>query len=417
MVEIKREIFAELKSHLSKKEITLIVWPRQIGKTTLMKQLKKELDDEWKKTLFLNLDVEIDNVFFESQEKLLQKINLEIWNNWFVFIDEIQKKENAGVFLKWIYDLDLNYKFIVSGSGSLELKEKIHESLAGRKRVFECFPINFKEFVNYKTNYKYEWNLDDFFIIEREKTLNYLLEYLNFWWYPRIVLETEFKEKKYIIDEIYKSYVLKDISHLLKVEKEDAFMMMLKILASQNWQIINYNEISKQIWINEKTLKNYIYYAENTFCVKQVSPFFRNKQKEVIKAKTIYFNDLWIRNYIIGLMWTLDNPINLWFVFQNFVYKVLCERYYDTNVTIKFWRTLDKTEVDFVLENWENVTPIEVKYSHLKKPEVSKSFRSFIEKYSPKEAIIINLSLNEKMIIWNSKVIFKPFYTLLSEIY
>ncbi|MDR2411708.1 MAG: AAA family ATPase [Candidatus Peribacteria bacterium] len=55
-----------------------------------------------------------------------------------------------------MYDLDLNYKFIVSGSGSLELKEKIHESLAGRKRVFECFPINFKEFVNYKTNYKYE---------------------------------------------------------------------------------------------------------------------------------------------------------------------------------------------------------------------------------------------------------------------
>ena len=55
----------------------------------------------------------------------------------YVFIDEIQRREDAGLFLKGLYDLNLPYKFIVSGSGSIELKEKIHESLVGRKRVFE----------------------------------------------------------------------------------------------------------------------------------------------------------------------------------------------------------------------------------------------------------------------------------------
>ncbi|MDR2641092.1 MAG: AAA family ATPase [Candidatus Peribacteria bacterium] len=64
--------------------------------------------------MFLNLDIENDNAFFESQEKLLQKIRLEIGKEGYVFIDEIQKKENAGIFLKGIYDLDLDYKFIIS---------------------------------------------------------------------------------------------------------------------------------------------------------------------------------------------------------------------------------------------------------------------------------------------------------------
>jgi predicted AAA+ superfamily ATPase len=145
-----------------------------------MKQLKTSLDSKKEKTLFLNLDVERDKQFFESQEKLLQKIRLEIGDSGFVFIDEIQKKSDAGVFLKGMYDQDVPYKFIVSGSGSLELKEKIHESLAGRKRMFECFPISFLEFIHFKTNYKFEHKLQDFFMLEQEKTLNYLIEYLNF---------------------------------------------------------------------------------------------------------------------------------------------------------------------------------------------------------------------------------------------
>ena len=413
MNDIKRELFEDLKNHLSKKEITLIIWPRQVWKTTLMKQLKKYLDDKTEKTLFLNLDYEQDNIFFESQEKLLQKILLEIWEDWYVFIDEIQKKENAWIFLKWIYDLDLKYKFIISWSWSLELKEKIHESLAWRKRMFECFPINFKEFVNYKTNYKYEFKLLNFFILEQEKLQNYLIQYLNFWWYPRVILETEFKEKKYIIDEIYKSYVMKDISYLLKVEKIDAFIIMLKILSSQIWQILKYSELSKQVWISEQTIKNYIYYAENTFCIKQISPFFKNKQKKIIKSKIVYFNDIGLRNYMLGFMWNLDNAINLWFVFQNFVYKLLIEKYSNSNVGIRFWRTLDKAEVDFVLEDWEKIIWIEVKYSNLKKTEISKSLRSFIDKYSPKEVFVINLSLDKTISIWDTKIIFKPFYNLI----
>ncbi|MBB6062762.1 putative AAA+ superfamily ATPase [Thermosipho japonicus] len=131
---IKRELLKEIKEHLNKPEITVITGPRQSGKTTLMKIIENELISSGEKTLFLNLDIEEEMKYFKSQADLLKKIELEIGDSkGYVFIDEIQRKENAGLFLKGIYDMNLPYKFIVSGSGSIELKEKIQESLLEEK--------------------------------------------------------------------------------------------------------------------------------------------------------------------------------------------------------------------------------------------------------------------------------------------
>ena len=122
---ITRKLEKELVDHLDKKEISLIVGPRQAGKTTLMRWLQRQIKSRGGQTLFLNLDVEHHKPYFESQQSLLGKIELELGGTTgIVFIDEIQRKENAGLFLKGLYDLDLPYKFVVSGSGSLELKEK-----------------------------------------------------------------------------------------------------------------------------------------------------------------------------------------------------------------------------------------------------------------------------------------------------
>ena len=127
---IKRNLYEQLKNHLLKKEITLITGPRQSGKTTLMLILKDFLEQNGNKTLFLNLDNEENRYFFSSQQNLIKKINLELGNlKGYVFIDEIQRKNDAGIFLKGLYDSQLPYKFIVSGSGSLELKEKIHKHI------------------------------------------------------------------------------------------------------------------------------------------------------------------------------------------------------------------------------------------------------------------------------------------------
>src|SRR4030043_1053912 len=119
---IKRDILEYLRRELDKREIAFLIGPRQSGKTTLMKILQEELQKKGEKTLFLSLDFEYDREYFLSQQSLIKKIELELGKKQgVVFIDEIQRKENAGLFLKGIHDLNLPYKFIVSGSGSVDL--------------------------------------------------------------------------------------------------------------------------------------------------------------------------------------------------------------------------------------------------------------------------------------------------------
>jgi hypothetical protein len=167
---IKRKLLKELVDHLPQKEMSLIIGPRQAGKTTLMEMLKEHIDESGERTLFLNLDIEWDRPHFESQAALLRKIQLELGQlKGYVFIDEIQRKDDAGLFLKGLFDLKLPYKFILSGSGSLELKEKIHESLVGRKRLFELSTVTFEEFINHRTDYRYEESLSDFLAIETDR--------------------------------------------------------------------------------------------------------------------------------------------------------------------------------------------------------------------------------------------------------
>ena len=414
---IQRTILKDLKEHLFKREISLIIGPRQAGKTTLMLLLKDYLKRQGEKTLFLSLDFEDERRFFISQRHLINKIQLELGENkGYVFIDEIQRKENAGLFLKGLYDLNLPYKFIVSGSGSMELKEKIHESLVGRKRIFELNTISFEEFVHFKTNYHYKGKLSDFFVIEKDKTKELLLEYLNFGGYPRLILETELTEKRKIIDEIYHSVLEKDLVYLLRIEKIEAFSSLVKILASQVGSLINYSELSSTLGISITTVKNYLWYAQKTFIVQKVTPFFRNIRKEITKSPVIYFYDLGLRNYAIGLFGNVVIPSELGFLFQNFVLNFLKEKLRFSAGEIHFWRTKDKAEVDFIIDFNRNIIPVEVKFKELKKPDIGRSFKNFILRYQPDQAWIINLELKKEIKLNNTTITFLPFYELIQKI-
>jgi predicted AAA+ superfamily ATPase len=412
---IKRTIRPDIEKHLLQKEISLITGPRQSGKTTLMDLIRQGLKERGESTLYLNLDIEWDRIHFESQSALIKKLELELGKKrGFVFIDEIQRKEDAGLFLKGIYDSKLPYKLIVSGSGSLELKEKIHESLAGRKRLFELTTITFEEFVNHKTDYRYKENLKGFFEIERDRAQQLLLEYMNFGGYPRVVLEPKISEKLLIIDEIYRSVLEKDIAYLLKVDKADVFGNLIKVLAGQIGNMISYSELSSTLNISYQTVKKYLWYCQKTFLLELVSPYARNIRKEISRSPEPYFWDLGLRNYSLGQFGYLTSPSEMGFVFENFVFLLLKTRFAHGLSSLHFWRTKDKAEVDFIVERGKDITPIEVKYKHLKKEEVSRSLRSFIERYSPPEAYIINLNLSAELKIGDTKLIYIPYYDLLS---
>jgi len=411
---IQRNIYSAIKKHQSAKEITVLVGPRQVGKTTLLKLLQKDLEKTGERTIFLNLDYEPDMRYVTSQQNLLAKIELEFGNRQgYVFIDEIQRKENAGVFLKGIYDLGLPYKFIVSGSGSLELKEKIQESLAGRKRLFEIYPVSFEEFINYKTGYKYTHQLIQYLKIEKDKRDRFFSEYLNFGGYPRIITESGQAEKNQLMNEIFRSYVERDIVYLLNIGRTDAFINLVKILAANIGQIVNYSAIAARLNISLQTLKKYIWYLEKTFIVNLLTPFHQNYKKEITKSPNLYFNDLGMLNYALGKFGFYDEIQEQGFLFQNFIYTIIREKFTKYSDRIHFWRTSDKAEVDFVIEQSGRIVPIEIKYMSLKKQTVKRSLRSFIEKYNPQKAFVINLDYQNTLKIGDTEVEFLPYYQLL----
>lgn len=416
MIIIRRKLFHLIADHLKNKEITLIIGPRQAGKTTLMRQLEEDLKKKGEKTLFLDLDRDIDRPFFNSQSRLIQRIKYEIGKSGYVFIDEIQRKENAGLFLKGIYDMDLPYKLIVSGSGSLELKEKIHESLAGRKRIFELSTLEFEEFIDFKTEYKYT-NTNGtfkeratFFDLYSETVLQYFEEYLNFGGYPRVILETELSQKQAAIDEIYRSYLEKDLSVLLNIKKTESLTQLVRILASQAGNLVNVSEVSNTLGLAIQTIKKYLWYLEKTFIIEKVTPYFRNVRKEITKASVYYFVDLGLKNYAANQFGNTWGGSTTGFLFENFVYKSLKQGVYLSPTTIHFWRSKDKAEVDFVVDSAREIIPVEVKYSYLRKPETSRSFKSFLAKYKPQKAYIVHLGKNMEDKFEGTKIYFIPYY-------
>lgn len=410
---IKRKLLNNLIDHLSKKEITMIVGPRQAGKTTVMQLMMGEVKKKRQKALFLNLDFDEERQFFSSQLKLLKKIELEIGKKGgFVFIDEIQRLDDAGLFLKGLYDRNLPYKFIVSGSGSVELKEKIHESLAGRKQIFELSTLSFEEFVNYKTNYRYQEKLNLLFELEPEKTDVFLEEYLNLGGYPRVVIAENLTEKRMVIDEIYQSYIMRDIGYLLQVQKIDSYSKLIRALAAQIGNSVSYNELAKTVGISLPTVSNYLWYGEKTFILRKLTPFFSNPRKEITKSPLYYFYDLGFRNYALGLFGQLSRKDDYGFLFENMVLNIILDNIRYTGATVHYWRTKDGAEVDFVINYGDRLLPIEVKYKRLEKPYISRSFNNFIVKYKPSDAILVNLSLEIEENIGDTRVNYIPFYRL-----
>lgn len=409
---IKRGILQALEEHLSQPEMTVLIGPRQVGKTYLMEILKQRLEDQGEKTVFLSLDRNDHKQLFVSQNKLVSYLTIQLGNTrGYVFIDEIQRKEDAGLFLKGIYDMHLPFKLIISGSGSLDLKAKIKESMAGRKRLFVIDPISFEEFANFKTAYRYVEKLQDFFALMETEAIRLLEEYMVFGGYPRVVLADTVEKKKIVMDEIYTSYIERDIRDLLSVEKPEALTNLLKILASQIGSLVNIAELSSTVGISAPTIQHYLWYLEQTFIINKVTPYFRNIRSEITKAPVYYFYDIGLRNWLLELFGLPQVPPPLsGHLFENLVFNMLRLQLKLTSTQIHFWRTRDQAEVDFILQTGLAVIPIEVKYKKMVKPEVTRSYRSFLTKYKPRKAYIVHLGERMQEEIEGTKIDFIPYY-------
>ena len=416
---IKRNLFNKIAKHLDNKEITLIIGPRQVGKTILLKQLQEYLTKikkiDLNSILYFNLDIIKDRELFQSQTEFIEYIKQKsIKRKIYIFIDEAQKVKDAGTFFKGVYDSDLAIKLILTGSSTLEIKAKIHESLAGRKRVFHLLPFSFLEILNYKNPSLHNLIIErkKIFDFDKKEVLKIFFDYCVFGGYPQVILTQDNEEKKEFLREIFSSYVEKDIIGFLKIENEANFNKLIKLLAAQTGNLINVAELSAAVNTDRYTIDRYLLNLDKTFITYNLKPFYSNIRQEVVKAAKIYFIDNGIRNFSLeNLNKLFINREDKGALLENIILKELLLLKDTKNFNLKFWRSKQKAEVDFIIEQGLNVFPIEVK-SNLTSNKLEAGFLGFVNRYNPQKALVVNLNYQGKRKINNTEIFFIHPYEL-----
>ena len=358
-------------------DIILLYWARQVWKTSLMKIIQDKYIN-WK-SAFIDLeDRNYLNLFNGDFTNILEYIKSYFWINinerFYLFIDEIQYLENPTSFLKYFHDNFKNIKLIVSWSSTLEIREKMKDSLVGRLLKFDIFPLNFEEFLLFKWKENLSllvWKENKLDIINSE--MKYLYEeFMIWWWYPKVVLAPDVEIKKIYLWQIVDLYIQKDIKDIWKIREIDKFNKLLYILASQNGNLININEISNTINIAKQTLEFWLFLLQNTFVIHLLKPFSWNIRSEITKMPKSYFIDSWVRNYILD-KFEID-----WGLLEN----VFINGCIIKENKVNFWRTQDKKEIDVIIKN----IPYEIKLNYNWKSQTALNY--FGEKYNVKWNIV-----------------------------
>jgi len=383
---IPRLALNELISWIDEPETLVILGPRQVGKTTLMDQLQTWLVDEKgvkkKNLLSFNLDFKPDRKRLQTQADLAQEIQ-NASDRVFVFIDEVQRLDEPGLFLKGIIDVFPQVKLVVSGSSSLQIRSKVADVLTGRKQLINLSPL----FINEVKSLK-----DD-----------YLERLLVTGGYPAVFTSNNKDKQIARLGEIVSSYLEKDVEDYLGIELVEAYKKLLVMLADQLGQLVNISSLSRTLNLHFKTVERYLSGLQNTFLLDLVYPLATKSSIEIVKSPVPYFWDLGIRNWMLNDFRRLSDRDDRGLLFENLVYLEV-KRLISKSWQIKFWRTKSKNEVDLVVTNRLLYLPIEVKFSELDKPEVSTSMKAFIENYEPEVMLVINRTLRaEKR--WGSAVI------------
>lgn len=361
---ITRTITQNLIADCDNKKAIVVIGPRQVGKTTLIQKIV-----EGKKTLFLNGDdpqtrLQLATANFQFLLQLVTDYDT-------IVIDEAQRIENVGVAVKMLIDAKLNKQFILTGSSSLDLGNKINEPLTGRKWEHQLFPLSWSEIKNHYSFANAYARLEEFLI---------------YGMYPEVVTEAN-KQKRLL--QLSGSYLYQDILELVNIKKPDLLMKLLNALALQLGGEVSYNELAKILGVDRMTVINYIDLLEKVYVIFRLHPFSTNQRNEITAKPKIYFYDNGIRNAIIGQFNPLQSRQDVGALFENFFIseKMKQLNYKGFYGKTHYWRNMQQAEIDFIEINEGEILAYEIKYNPNKKVNFTKSFT---EKYHPKETLVVN---------------------------
>lgn len=349
--------------------IVVLIGARQVGKTSIMKMFPTE---RFKSTLFLNgQDPDVAALFEHLgtiEQYLRNYMNTDL--DGILMIDEFQFIDGIATMLKLITDKYTKLKVLCSGSSSLDIQQRIDESLAGRLRVIEVLSLSFAEFLLFKDAklFQMQQSLQDSAngVLTRELQQVYQ-EYIIYGGLPRVALADNVDEKVELLNDIYQTYLLHDVRRYVANEHFVGFNRLLRLLATQIGNLVNVNELSRESGLPYSECETYINLLQQMYIIKLVEPYYTNRRKVIGKMKKVYFCDLGLRNIIYSsfneMAFRTDNGA----IFEN---EILLElwRKRRADEIINFYRTTNGTEVDFVVKGSQRSVAIECKYKRYDKP-------------------------------------------------
>lgn len=355
---IKRLIHDQINANLFSGKAIILLGPRQVGKTTLLKKIASDHPALW-----LNADEpDIRTALNQATSTALRNL---IGKNKIVIIDEAQRLENAGLTLKLITDNLEGVQLIATGSSSFELSDKIKESLAGRKWEYHLFPISTEELITHQG------------ALEEKRLLEHRLIY---GYYPEVV--TSPHQEREILRSIAESVLYKDVLALEQVKKPATLERLLKALALQMGQEVSFHELGQIIEADKETVERYIYILEQAFIIFRLPAFSRNARNELKRARKIYFYDNGIRNSIIANFNSLALRTDKGALWENYL---ISERmkviHYNRMLgTSYFWRTAQQQEIDYIEDRDGILHAFEFKWSGYSK--LPKTFSSIYPEHT-----------------------------------
>jgi hypothetical protein len=379
---IKRTYFDELWEEHNRSEISILLGARQVGKSTLMRQLEQKAKSAKLKTAFYDLEQPSDlNKLSGKPQNVIDALTAGADC---VFIDEFHYLKNASKIFKAIYDGKRPVKIYASGSSSLEIHKHLKESLAGRFRKHMIFPLTLKE-----------WGK-----VKGFKSGDYLI------WggLPGLIHEPEERDRLQLLENILSAYITKDIKGLIKEENIRPFNSLLYCLAQSQGSVVVASSLARETGLSEPTVARHLEIMSQTYVLHCIQSYSTNLANELKKSKKFYLYDIGIRNMILKDVRGVTEREDKGVLFESAVFLHVLSQL-QPNMELRFWRTKKGEEVDFVLVENRVPIPIEIK-SQLKKAVVPKGMVQFLKRY-PKvsEGIVYNDTVQEE-ILWNGRKIY-----------
>lgn len=408
-----RQDVSVIKPHLSRDRAVVIIGARRVGKTCLLHLLMQELKNDGvseEQILFLDLErFPVRETLNRGEESFLQHIRqagLDLEKTGFVVLDEIQYLKNPANLIKLIVDHHSNLQLICSGSSALDLREKMDQSLAGRKWVYELSPLTFLEFLRFQgekelyellseTSFQKEWNRGRAMLSRPHfnQLKSFYEDYLLWGGYPELALEQNRNIRREYLGEIYSAYIGKDIGNFYRIEQLDAFQRLVSLLAHQSGQLLNINELGNSVELSRPTVKKYLKTLEDTFVINRVSPYYTNKKRELVKMPKAYFCDTGMRNHALDNFLSFQQRTDQGIILESGVCSTL-KRLGTESGSLHFWRTKQGAEVDFFLSSGQTEIPVEVKWNWTN-DRIPSGLRRMLETYDLTEGILISVSEHE----------------------